>query len=157
MRFETEIVHTSHISYCFKSSFMFPISNDCFQILFFPLRSFPIDYVCFQRFQCFQSSLFPMFFQTTQGQSMFGTSNFGTEITSAPSSIEMLTSAACKRITLAEVNKNFQNLWRSSCAEVNPYRSSFTRLLITPFIHLSRATRLTFKDQSLILESLTCL
>ena len=51
------------------------------------------------------------------GQSMFGTSNFGTEVTSAPncglrhkmltsasSSIEILTSAPCKRTTCAEVN-----------------------------------------------------
>ena len=72
---------------------------------------------------------------------MFGTSNFSTAVTSAPScglwhqmltstpnSIEMLTSAPWKSsvpklLTWAEVN-----IWcRSSCAEVNPCRSSFTR------------------------------
>ena len=62
---------------------------------------------------------------------MFGTSNFGTAVTSepscglrhlmltsAPSLIEMLTSAPCERITCAEVNEIFQNLCRSSCAKV---------------------------------------
>ena len=65
---------------------------------------------------------------------MFGTSYFGTEelrhqsLTSAPSSIGMLTSAPCKKITCAEVNEIFQNLCRSSCAEVHPCRSSITWL-----------------------------
>ena len=56
------------------------------------------------------------------GQSMFGTSNFGTEVTStpncglrhqmltsAPSSIGMLTSVPCKRITCAKVNDLCRN------------------------------------------------
>ena len=43
---------------------------------------------------------------------------FGTEVTSAPSSIEMLTSTPCKMITCAEVNEIFQNLCRKSCVEV---------------------------------------
>ena len=61
------------------------------------------------------------------GQSMFGTSNFGTEVTSVPScgvrnqmlnsalsSVGLLTSEPYKRITCAEVN----DLCRSSFAEV---------------------------------------
>jgi len=36
---------------------------------------------------------------------MFRTSNFGTKVTSAPNSIEMLTSASFKMITCSEVNE----------------------------------------------------
>ena len=75
------------------------------------------------------------------GLSMFGTSNSGTDVTSAPScelrhrmfnsapsSVENLTSAPCKicvskLMTFAEVN----DLCRSSYAKVHPCRSSFSR------------------------------
>jgi len=83
------------------------------------------------------------------GQSMFSTSNFDTEVTSAPtsglrhlmltsapSSIEMVISARCKRITCAEVNEIFRNLCRSSCAEVHPCRSSLARLWTLTFSNL---------------------
>ena len=47
-------------------------------------------------------------------------------LTSAPSSIGILTSAQCKTITCAEIIEFFRNLFRSSGAEVHPCRSSFT-------------------------------
>ena len=69
------------------------------------------------------------------GPSMISRSNFGTKRwTLAPSPVGMLTSAPCKMITCAEVDEIFQNLCRSCCAEVQSYRSSFTRLVISRLV-----------------------